>query len=244
MKKLISILSLVVACVATSTHAAVISVQPVVGGYYDLSFNPIPPVYRFMINPHIIQVDVYMTAESLGPGEDSFGYAAFSFVTQPSFGYGSIKPSIVPGYSAHPYPNVDINGSAPGGLNQLFATNADLGPSSQDYEGVLVQMATGPFTNAQDPRRNVGEPNGITLPSGDSLAGPVLLGSAYFEAYGGYTITLFPIYVGAKLTNGIFVEATATTPNVIFGPWDDPEPSSVVLATIGFVGMLLRRRDA
>jgi hypothetical protein len=238
MKKLISILSLVVACVATNSHAAIINVQPVEGGFYDLAFNPIPrPSNSF--EPHIIQVDVYMDIVSLGPGEDSFGTAAFSFQT--SSPIGTIIPSPGIGWNANPLGNTDINGPAPGGVVPVIATNADLGSDSQDLQGILVQMATGAFTNAADQRRNIGE-------AGSPFGYPVLLGSAFLEWSGGavpfYFITLDPVQVSVKRTDGTFVAATATTPNVIVGPWDDPEPSSVVLATMGFVSMLLRRRDA
>jgi hypothetical protein len=234
MKKLISLLSLVVACIATNTHAAIINVQPVVGGYFDFAFTPIPTPTGSQ--PHIVQIDVYMDVVSLGPGEDSFGTAAFSFDTHTYF--GNIKPSLdAGGWAAAAHGNTDSNGPVPGGVVPLIATNADLGTDSQDYKGILVQMATGAFTNAADQRRNIGEP-------GSPFGHPVFLGSAYFEGEGYYLITLNPVEVSVKLTNGAFVAATATRPNVIEGPWDDPEPSSIVLATMGFVGMLLRRREA
>jgi hypothetical protein len=127
MKKLISLLSLVVAFAATNSHAAIINVQPVVGGYYDLTFNPIPPTFPNLANPYIVQVDVYMNVVSLGPNEDSFGTAAFSFETEP-IGGGYIKPSLdAGGWAANPLGNTDSNGAAPGGVVPVIATNADLG---------------------------------------------------------------------------------------------------------------------
>jgi hypothetical protein len=210
--------------VISFTHAAVISVQPQVGGFYTTTFDPIPP-QPFYNHPVVVQIDVFMEVLSLAPGEDSFGLAAFSFYTEGACNC-QLKPSEdAGGWNPAPHPNVDSNGPAPGGLVPLFATNADLGTSSVDYEGVLVQMATGAFTNALDPRRSVGEP-------GSPLGVPIMLGSAFFEwnGTGIGSITLDPVQAAVKRSDGIFVIAQAAPVQPVqLGPGDCPEPSSVVM---------------
>jgi hypothetical protein len=225
------------------SHAAVISVLPRLGAVYTTAFDPLPlppnngfhvPNYSF---PVVVQIDVYMEVESLAVGEDGFGTAAFSF----GFFDGPCRCDIelsedAGGWAAYPHPNVDFNGSAPGGIVPLFATNADLGASSQDYVGILVQMATGAFTNPNDPRRNVGEP-------GSPLGSPIQLGSGFFEwnGRGLGRITLGPVEVSVKRPDGIFTIALAG-PTGFVDLGFCPEPSSVVM--LG--GMLaiagLRRR--
>jgi hypothetical protein len=219
------------------SHAAVISVQPVVGGFFTTSFDPIPP-QPFYNDPVVVQVDVFMEVLSLAPGEDSFGLAAFSFEVFDGPCNCEIKPSVdAGGWYPNPLPLVDTNGPPPGGLAPLFATNADLGANSQDYQGILVQMATGAFTNPNDPRRNVGEP-------GSPLGVPILLGSGFFEwngRPGGY-ITLNPVEVAAKRTDGSFVIAQAAPVQSLQLGGLCPEPSSVVMLGGMLAVASLRRR--
>jgi hypothetical protein len=235
--------------------AAVVSVQPVVGGYFDTAFNPIPapmPIGMGTANtgvPTVVQIDIYMSVLELAPGEDSFGTAAFSIQHQGFPGFlGAIEPNVsAGGYNAYLYPLVDINGPVPPGANTpLFAQNADLGVSPTDLIGILIQMATGAFTNALDPRRNVGEPTGITLPSGDSLAGPMLLGSAYltWNGLGMVQISLDPVQVSAKTTGGLFVAGQATPSAQIFIGFNVPEPSALAILSPVLAGIFLRRRAA
>lgn len=223
-----------VGLLAASTQAAVIEVKPVVAGYFDSDFNPIPDGHS--ASPVVVQVDVMMQVLSLAPGEDSFGTAAFSFDL---YSYDStLVPDPDAGGWAPNSPVVDSNGALPGGLVPIFATNGDLGVDSQDLQGILVQMATGAFTNAVDPRRNVGEP-------GSPLGVPILLGSAFLEwsnnSCYGVGITLNPLNVSVKLTNGAFVPAVGVTSSVRMGVIC-PEPSSAVLLGSCLVGVVLRRR--
>jgi hypothetical protein len=235
-------------CTAAGSQAAVISVQPVIVGFFDTSFNqvapPLPVPGGGTTNtgfPTIIQVDVYMEVLSLAPGEDSFGTAAFSFQAAAVFSH--TRATIVPdidagGWAAAAHGNTDSNGAVPGGVVPLIATNGDLGIDSQDYQGILVQMATGAFTNAADQRRNVGEP-------GSSFGVPLLLGSAFYEWSGvaGVSITLDPVEVSAKLTNGTFVAGQAPPSAILYlGNPNVPEPSSLFLMVVGAFGVIARRR--
>jgi hypothetical protein len=184
-------------------HAAVISVQPTVGGFFTTAFDPIPPqpFYNF---PVVVQIDVSMEVLSLAPA---------------------------------PHPNVDSNGPAPGGVVPLFPTNGDIGLDVQDYQGILVQMATGAFTNSLDPRRNVGEP-------GSPLGVPILLGSGYFEWNGQPfgSITLNPLEVAVKRNDGVFVAAVAAPVQPVQLGGLCPEPSSVVMLGGMLAGLGLRRQ--
>lgn len=256
MKRIMSVLAIAaVAVFAANVDAAVISVQPSIAGYFDTAFNPIPaPASRpgggtdNTGAPTVVAVDIHLSVQSLDAGEDSLGTAAFTIAHSGNPGFlGQIEPNVdVGGYAAYPYPNVDSNGALPGGSVPLFANNADLGTSSTDLVGILVQMATGAFTNAADPRRNVGEPDGVTLPSGDSLASPVLLGTAYltWNGLGAVNITLDPVQVSAKLTNGQFLAGTAPPSAVLTIGNDIPEPSSLMLLGSCLAGVVLRRRAA
>lgn len=242
MKKFIALLTVaVVGCAASLTQAANIQVQPNFIGYLDpVTFAPVVSPTAGV--PVVAQVDVFMNVVSLAAGEDSFGTAAFT-VTHSGIGGATIIPSATAGgWAANPIPNVDSNGAAPGGLVPLFATNADLGADSQDYVGVLVQMATGAFTNAADPRRNVGE-------AGSSLGSPILLGSAFFlwNATGTATISLNPLEVSAKDTAGLYIAGTSpqVVPVVLTlgGEPTIPEPSTMVMAGLSLIGLAFRRRN-
>jgi hypothetical protein len=224
---------------SSEATAADISIQPVVAGFFDpITFVPLPPIYPGPNPgfPVVVQVDVTMQVLSLAPGEDSFGLAGFSFdlsgnspgelVPDPDAGGWSPSPlGFLP-----PPPSPGINLPA-------IAYNEDSGVSSTDLKGILAFLATGPFNNPNDPRRNVGE-------LGSIWPVPFVLGSAFLEwnGLGEVSFTLDPVQVGAKLVNGDFVSAIAAPVAVITLGSDVPEPSSVVM--LG--GMLavagLRRR--
>lgn len=222
-------------------QAAVISVQPVVAGFFDTNFNPIPPIPRIAsgpVFPVVIQVDVMMAVLSLDPGEDSFGTAAFSFKFITPLGISQIMPDPDAGGWAANFINVDSNGAAPGGVVPLFATNGDLGVDNMDLQGILVQMATGAFTNVADPRRKVGE-------AGGPESTPIRLGTAFLEWNGqrDVGITLNPVEVSVKLAgSGQFVMADAIKPATIW--FIQPEPSSAVLMGCCLMGMVFRRRGS
>jgi hypothetical protein len=234
-------------CAAAGSHAAVISVQPVIAGYFDTSFTPVPfptPLpgggTENTLSPTVVQVDVYIEVLSLAPGEDSFGTAAFSFDAAPSKpGTTTIVPDIdAGGWAAFPFNIIDTNGAAPGGMAPPLVTNDDLGADNQDLKGILVQMATGAFTNPADPRRNFAEPGGF-------WGAPVNVGSAFLEwdGFGEVEITLNPIEVSAKLINGIFVAGQAPPSSILrVGNNLVPEPSSLLLIAVGAFGVTARRR--
>jgi hypothetical protein len=214
----IAIVIAIMAVMANNALAAVISVQPVVAGYFDLAFNPIAPIPAGTNpnHPVVLQVDVMMQVQSLSPGEDSFGFANFGF----QFGsgedpQGEIVPEPGDGWNAN-NPTVDSNGALPGGTVPLFALNADFGFHPTDLQDITVSMASGAFTNAADPRRNVGE-------TGSSLGSPIRLGSAFlrWDGLGLVTVRLTSLEVRAKLTDGSFVSATAANSSTISLGIDD-----------------------
>lgn len=248
------------AVMAVDGNAAVISVQPSISGYFDAAFNPIPAPRPRRLGtdnthmPTVVAVDIHMTVVSLDPGEDSFGLTAFTIKHGYPAGLGEIHPNLdAGGYFAYPYPPVDVNGpvNPPGAITPLFAQNGDIGESFVDLVGILVHVAPGAFVNAADPRRNVGEPTGATLPSGDSLKGPMLLGIAYltWNGQGRVDITLegplrgTPPQVAAKRTDGTYDIGTAPpAANLIIG-YNFPEPSSLVLLGGCLGGVALRRNN-
>jgi hypothetical protein len=236
----------IVFCASAGSHAAVISVQPVIFGYFDpATFAPVPAPSPMpgggTANPGVslvVQVDVYIEVLSLAPGEDSFGTAAFSFEIGPTIpGVSMIVPDIdAGGWTPPPLP-VDTNGNAPGGIFPSVSVNGDLGADSQDYIGILIQMATGAFTNPLDLRRNFAEPGG-------HWGASVNVGSAFFEwdGLGEVEITLSPIEVSAKLTNGIFVPGQAPPSAILRLGNNVPEPGSLLLIAVGAFGVTARRR--
>jgi hypothetical protein len=221
----------------------VISVQPVVANFLTPTFEPfldpiLPTPDGGTTNPGVpvvVQIDVYIEVLSLAPGEDSFGTAAFSFEMGPGT---DIIPDIdAGGWAAYQFNIVDINGNGPGGIVPPLAIDADLGADSQDYIGILIQMATGAFTNPLDPRRNFAEPGGL-------WGAPVNVGSAFFEwnGIGAVEITLNPVEVSAKLTSGIFVAGQAPPSTILRLGNNVPEPSSLLLIAVGAFGVTARRR--
>lgn len=248
MKKFFALLAIAAIVVSVSVaQAAVINVQPRIVGILDpTTFAPIPGAVftdkEYKKDPSVTssvvaQIDIYMNVESLGAGEDSFGTAAFSVTYDGLSGATVIPDPEAGGYAANPIPNVDSNGPAPGGLVPVFATNADLGADAQDYVGILVQMATGAFTNAVDPRRTVGE-------VGSSLGSPILLGSAFFEWNGQGTanLTLNPVEVSAKDTAGLYVQGTAS-PVIGVTLIGIPEPGTLAMAGMSVMALAFRRRN-
>jgi hypothetical protein len=233
-------------CAAAGSHAAVISVQPVIAAFYDTSFSPVPAPAPLpgggTANPGVatvVQVDVFIEVLSLAPGEDSFGTAAFSFEMGPTIpGTSTIVPDVdAGGWAPYPFAPVDTNGAAPGGVVSPLGNNGDHGADNLDLKGILVQMATGAFTHPDDPRRKFAEPDGI-------WGAPVLVGSGFVEwdGLGEVEITLTPIEVSAKLTNGAFVLGQAPPSAILRLGNNVPEPSSLLLLAVGAFGVTNRRR--
>lgn len=250
MKKFFAIVLVAVVCFAigfSAAQAAVINVDLVASNLLDsTTFEPIagasfsPKSVPNQPGPVVIEFQVLLTVESLAAGEDSFGHAAFAMEVS------GATPTAA--YGGRPFPNVDTNGAPPpGATTPLFAQNADLGVSSEDYLGILVQMATGAFTNASDPRRNVGEATGITLPTGEDLSSGVWIGNAYALWDGSTPGSAFlrgpnqgdPVQVSAKDAGGQFVAGTSIlNAPVIIGI---PEPGTLALAGLSLIGLVLRR---
>lgn len=202
-------------------HAAVISVQPVIAGYFNpTTYDPIPPIPAG-VNPGftvVVQVDVMMEVISLGPGEDAFGSAAFSFDLSSPGGLSQIEEVQGIGWSQNDIP-IDTNGSAPGGQLPIFLPVL---PPQDDLEDILVISAASNQPN--DPRRDLGE-------AGSSLGVPYLLGTGFVEWDGlsEAQIKLDELSVSAKRLDGSFVPGQATPSNVLVLGLLIPEPSSVVI---------------
>jgi hypothetical protein len=238
-RKSIALMMFAMASICSAdSPAAVISVQPVVAGYFTSDYYPIPPIppRHNPGVPIVIQIDVYLEVLSLEPGEDSFGSVEFSFLPSPPWLYSGIVADVA-GWGGAFHPNVDSNGSTPGGNVPVFVFNGDLTGNMWDLKNIQVRMATGAFTNPVDPRRNIGEP-------GSSLEVPFLLGSGFmrWDGTGKANVRLSPVIATVKLTDGTFVPAQVLSTNIVRLGGPTPEPSSLVM----FGGMLavagLRRR--
>jgi hypothetical protein len=222
----LSLMLFVMACSSSiSSNAAVISVQPVVAGYFDTSFTPVPPPWLGVPTgePVIVQIDVMMEVISLAPGEDGFGSAGFSFNL--SSGLADVA-----GWNLNDT-QLDTNGAAPGGLVPIFLP--PIIPPPVDLQGILVVSAAS--SQPGDIRRDLGE-------AGSPLGTPYSLGSVFlqweWETFRS-TVELEPLVVNARLTNGNLVSAQALSDILVLG---FPEPSSVVLLG-GMLAMAgLRRR--
>lgn len=240
MKTRYAIVAVVVSVLAFSspyrTNAAEISIQPVIGGFFDTAFDPIPPVPSgyYPGGPVIVQVNVMMRVVSLAPGEDGFGQATFDFDWSSAFPSNGIEPSpFLPVWNPENYP-IDTNGAAPGGNQPLFFQNEDLGP--QDLKAIYVAMGPGAFTHPDDPRRNIGEP-GSTFPV------PLSLGSVFFEWNGQSQalITLSNVTASAKLTDGQIIDAAVRRVRPVRLGYI-PEPTSFALLAGCLAPLALRRR--
>jgi hypothetical protein len=215
-REILIIACLVAVFAAQSAHAISLTVSAQKVAVFDEVFNPLP-MGTFYGFPVIYQYDFSFTIHSLSPGEDGFGSLSFDVrlinLTDP-YGWQSNSQTI------------DSNGTAPGGIMPIYATNADLGFSTTDNRGILIQMASGAFTNPNDPRRNIGEPGGI----------PGYFGSLFLRQSGN-------AWTEVQIRN-VQYYAKSTTGQLI-GPFGDvPEPSSLVLGGLSLIGLAFRRRLA
>jgi hypothetical protein len=226
-------LALALMCGATTANAGVFQIVPSIAGWLDESFNPVAPPLP-LTNPgipYVVQVDIDVVVDALAPGEDSFGNAGFNIaLTGPIADFGDL------GWQAN-NPIVDSNGSLPLGNVSLYAQNGDFGSLSTDEQGILVSMATGAFTNANDPRRRVGEVGGIR-----GLMGTLFM---RWDGTDFATLTIDGAQVSAKLTGGAFQDSNQIViPGLLAFGNPVPEPSSVLLLGSCVAGMILRRRAA
>jgi hypothetical protein len=224
--------AVLVALVGANAEAGSFSVVPSIAGFFDEAFAPVPPPEPNTNPgiPYVVQVDFDVIVHDLAPGEDSFGNTGFNIAMT-----GPVADAFDLGWQAN-NPQVDSNGSLPLGMVALYAQNGDFGASSTDELGILVSMATGAFTNAADPRRNVGEPSGERG----------LLGTVFVRwdgtAYG--TVSVDGVQASVKLTSGAFVGNQEVFGGSIALGNFIPEPSSLALLGSCLAGIVLRRRAA
>jgi hypothetical protein len=241
MKKFFALLSVVACLVAAQAQAGNFTITPTVVAVYDSAFTLIDPAPAGTLGTNVTiqpagpltyEVQFLMTLDSLAAGEDGFGLIGFNI----DLGAG-LSDSGDAGWTPN-NPPVDTNGPTPGGTgNNMFGTNTDSGPSGTDEQGMLVQMATGQFTNAVDPRRAVGEA-GSTFPVPFNLGTMFILWDNVTNA----TLSIGGAQFAVKMTDGSFVGNQAgTTGTVTFGV---PEPTSIAMVGLSMVGLAFRRRLA
>ncbi|MGL4511904.1 MAG: hypothetical protein ACRCT8_02350 [Lacipirellulaceae bacterium] len=133
--------------------------------------------------PAVLKIDFTLQVDQLAPGQGGFGAVAFDIVST-----GLTQNATLPGWQ--PYnPQVDSNGSLPGGLVSLFAENEDLG--ADDLQNIFVGIASNlTMTATVDPRRTIG------------IAAPQLVGSVYLD-YAGDGAS-----VRSNLTQASYYDAT------------------------------------
>jgi hypothetical protein len=232
MKKFIAFMALVVCCSALEVQAGSFRLVPSVLGWFDEAFNPIAAPVGNPGTPVVAQVEFDMFVDSLAAGEDGFGNVGFNINFGPGlsdFGDSNWQAD---------NPTVDSNGPSPLGNVPLYGQNGDFGGSATDEQGILVSMATGAFTNAVDPRRTVGEAGGQRG----------LLGSVFvrWDGIGPAVLTIDGAQFSAKLTTGAFADVGQTstiTPLNFGGGPIVPEPSTLAMAGLSLIGLVLRRRN-
>jgi hypothetical protein len=217
-----------------STQAIVVSLQPVLGGIYDLNYTPLPPFPGiYPPEPVIAQIDVMLEVRSLAPDEDGFGYAVFS-VDLTSLCQCELEDVGV-GWQPNSI-SVDTNGAAPGGLAPATPINIDAG-NPDDLKGIIVQLPND-ILLPTDPRRDIGEPGSI-------LGVPYYVGSVFLQwnAKGLGIVALNDVTVGARNLQGTFVTGTVSSmDDLMLGNIECPEPSSLVILGGMLAAVGLRRR--
>lgn len=217
-----------------AASAAIYTVTPVfVGALSPTTFELIPgydPLNGYQ-RPAILQFDFRVSVGNFAADQYGFANGVFTITPHPY-----LTNTTVPGWNPDVIPNVDSNGSTPGGIVPLLSDNADL--AAQDLKDILIAVATPLTTNpAVDPRFRFGQ----------GARANFRVGTAFFDYSGqGFVLEDYGVeFVIAKFTQASALYRDGTT-NRYIGVVDPffnvPEPTAAMLAVLGMIGVVQSQR--